>query len=146
MEGERDKMDTMLWYEWDELWFEKNEWDWLWFEGNEWDGLWFEENEWDGLCFEDNEWDGLWFEENERCYDKSRGDVRFNDDVMMEFECYEINKRTEMIKILIYNQYFLLGISGVDHIRLSTLHERCGKVNDLIFGMLILPTWYFNMC
>ena len=32
----------------------------------------------------------------------------------MELECYEINNRTEMIKILIYNQYFLLGISGVD--------------------------------
>ena len=40
----------------------------------------------------------------------------------MELECYEINNRTEMIKILIYNQYFLLGISGVDHLRLSALH------------------------
>ena len=27
-----------------------------------------------------------------------------------------------MIKILIYNQYFLLGISGVDHLSLSALH------------------------
>ena len=26
-----------------------------------------------------------------------------------------------MIKILIYNQYFLLGISGIDHLRLSAL-------------------------
>ena len=27
-----------------------------------------------------------------------------------------------MIKILIYNQFFLFGISGVDHLRLSPLH------------------------
>ena len=27
-----------------------------------------------------------------------------------------------MIKILIYDQYFLLGISGVDHLSLSALH------------------------
>ena len=33
-------------------------------------------------------------EENKWYYDKSRGDVRLSDDVMMERECYEINKST----------------------------------------------------
>ena len=28
-----------------------------------------------------------------------------------------------MIKILIYDQYFLLGISGADHLSLSALHS-----------------------
>ena len=56
--------------------------------------------------------------------------MRLNYDAMMESDFYEINNRTEIVKILIYNQYFLLDISGVDHIRLSTLHERCGKRSD----------------
>ena len=49
----------------------------------------------DGLWFEENKWDGLWFEENEWDYDKSRGDERLSDNVMMELECHEINNRTE---------------------------------------------------
>ena len=32
---------------------------------------------------------------NDIYYDKSIGDVRFSDDVMMELRCYEINSRTE---------------------------------------------------
>ena len=34
-------------------------------------------------------------EMNDIYYDKSIGDVRFSDDVMMELRCYEINSRTE---------------------------------------------------
>ena len=69
--------------------------------------------EWqDGLWLEENEWDGLWFEGNEWYYGKSRGDVRLSDNVMIELECYPI-----------YNQYFLLDISGVDYQRLSALHK-----------------------
>ena len=33
-----------------------------------------------------------------------------------------------MLKILIYNQYFLLGISSVDHLSLSTLHKQAQEV------------------
>lgn len=51
--------------------------------------------------------------ENEWIYDKT--EVMLTDGVMMELET---NSRG-MIKILIYDQYFLLGISGVDHLRLS---------------------------
>ena len=58
----------------------------------EWqDGVLFIEIEWDGLWFQENEWNGLWFEGNEWCYDKSSGDERLSDDVVMGLECYEIN-------------------------------------------------------
>ena len=65
------------------------------FEENKWDGLWLEGNEWDGLWFEENEWDRLWFEGNKWYCDKSRGDARMSDDVMMEHDCHENNNRTE---------------------------------------------------
>ena len=42
-----------------------------------------------------NEMDNGLKEMNDIYYDKSIGDVRFSDDVMMEFRCYEINSRTE---------------------------------------------------
>ena len=37
-----------------------------------------------------------------------------------------------MIKILIYNQYFLLGISGVDHLSLSALHMSYMKIDVML--------------
>ena len=42
-----------------------------------------------------NEMDNGLKEINDIYYDKSIGDVRFSDDVMMELRCYEINSRTE---------------------------------------------------
>ena len=42
-----------------------------------------------------NEMDNGLKEMNDIYYDKSIGDVRFSDDVMMELRCYEINSRTE---------------------------------------------------
>ena len=43
-----------------------------------------------------------------------------------------------MVKILIYNQYFFLGISGVDHLRLSTIHEHSAMWPNWPFWLNIL--------
>ena len=58
----------------------------------------------------------------------TKAKVMLIDGVMMELE---INNRTGMIKILIYNQYFLLDISGVDPLRLSALNQHGSALDAL---------------
>ena len=52
-------------------------------------------NEMDNGLKEMNKMDYGLKEMNDIYYDKSIGDMRLSDDVMMELRCYEINSRTE---------------------------------------------------
>ena len=64
----------------------------------------------------------------------TKAEVMLIDDVMMELET---NSRG-MIKILIYNQYFLLDISGVDHLSLSAYSPQLQMVTLTIINVLTL--------
>ena len=60
-----------------------------------------------------------------------------------------------MIKILMYNQYFLLGISGVDHLSLSALHkpkedyekqQRCLQLSHSLVNQIVQNDIYVDDC
>ena len=48
-----------------------------------------------------------------------------------------------MIEILIYNQYFLLDISGVDHLRLSALNQHGSPLDALPQTPVAFNTAFF---